>query len=172
MAGTKIRIIRILRTSKHKSEDGWVSRSAISNHLRNVSPDALTAALEALRGNGLIQKVVRPTTTKPAEWWRLKSEGPENPAGEDSVYSDYSRREAGSGETERGGRENPNNANSRNATHPEAVRITKLLQTFTAEEVEQFRREVAEAGPDDLHAATDREALALLDALHTARGAA
>src|SRR5215216_865106 len=47
-SGVKTRIIRILRTSKTKTVEGWVTRSAILKELRNVTPDDLTAALDDL----------------------------------------------------------------------------------------------------------------------------
>jgi hypothetical protein len=126
-SGTKTRIIRILRTSKTKDEGGWVSRSDISNGLRNVTPDDLTAALEALLAAGTVERQVRPTPTKPSEWWRLTSEQTRNTAGEDSDYSDYSQHETtADSESDQEQRENPNNPNSQHEVETETTRVADV----------------------------------------------
>jgi hypothetical protein len=119
--GIKNRIIRILETSKTKDERGWVSRSHISNGLRNVSPEDLTAALDALLAARTVEKEVRPTTTKPSEWWRLTREHTRNTAGEDSDYSDHSDQGATrDDEAADRQRENPNNSNNPNGHRQDA----------------------------------------------------
>ena len=172
-AGTKTRITRILRTSKHRDAEGWVRRTDIGEGLRNVTPDDLTAALDEMLAAGIVERTTRPTTTKPVELWRLAPDDPKQSAAEDSGYSGYSGAGgAASGEATAAAGENPNNPNNRNGANPEVWRVVEHLQTFTPEEVAQFRREVAEAAADDPHAATDREALALFDAMRADQGAA
>jgi hypothetical protein len=104
----KNRIIQILSSEKWKTEGGWVSRSDVGNGLRNVSPESMTAALEELDAAGVAEKESRPTTTKPAEWWRLTPEDSANTGREDSDYSGY---HGGEGEK-------PNNPNNRNGVMP------------------------------------------------------
>jgi hypothetical protein len=117
----KIRITRILETSKAKDERGWVSRSDINNGLRNVSPEELTAALDALLAAGRVEREVRPTKTKPSEWWRLAPEHTRNTASEDSDYSDYfGQTETRDDEAAGGQEENPNNPNNQKGHRQEA----------------------------------------------------
>jgi hypothetical protein len=112
-SGKKTRITRILRTAKQKDAHGWVRRTDIGEGLRNVSPEDLTAALEGLLASGVVEREVRPTTTKPVELWRLISDDSRNTASEDSGYSGFSPPEgevAPSDSPARGdNRNNPNN---------------------------------------------------------------
>jgi hypothetical protein len=99
-AGVELRVLRILRNPKAPADGGWVSRTEISKRLGNVRPDALSAALAALLVDGIVEREVRPTATKPAEWWRLAPD-PAQTAKNDSDYWGYSAK-SGS---------NPNNPN-------------------------------------------------------------
>jgi hypothetical protein len=89
----QMRILRILRTHETDSSDRWVGRSTIYNGLRNVKPDDLTAALEALEASGQIERHREPTPTKPAEQWRTVHHETKKRTGEDSDYSDNSAAE-------------------------------------------------------------------------------
>lgn len=98
------RITRIIRTAEPKAEGGWVARTTVLDKLRNVAPEALTAALTALEGSGRVESRRVATPTKPREEWRITSRHSDNHAGGNSGYSGYS--------ASRG--ENPNNPNTRN----------------------------------------------------------
>ena len=161
-SGTKNRIIRILRTSKLKTDEGWLSRSDISNGLRNVKPDELTTGLEALLTIKIVERDVQTTATKPTERWRLTPEPDRNRAREDSDYSEYSHRAtAPNTDIPAGAGENPNNPNNPNGVEEEIARIASILRTFTAEDLAGFRVEVEQANDNDPDAGA---ALASLDA--------
>lgn len=64
------RALRILRDEREQGAEGWVARSRISKRLGNVSPSDLTAALEALRAEGIVEHRTIATGTKPREEWR------------------------------------------------------------------------------------------------------
>jgi hypothetical protein len=162
-SGTKNRILRILRTSKSKTDEDWVTRFDLSSGLRTVAPDDLSAALHKLRTVGIVEKGIQPTAAKPVERWRLAPEPNQNRRREDS---EYSQQETTSGA------ENPNSSNSPNGVEQEIERVASILRTFTAEELAGFRREVAEATDDDPNAAVDREALARVDTAEAIAGAA
>jgi hypothetical protein len=104
----KNRIIRILSSEKWKTDGGWVSRSDVGNGLRNVAPDAMTAALEELEAAGTVERETRPTATKTSEWWRLTSADSARSGREDSDYSGNLAVEE----------ENPNNPNNPNEENP------------------------------------------------------
>ncbi|MGC4107023.1 MAG: DUF3987 domain-containing protein [Thermomicrobiales bacterium] len=64
------RIIAILRDEATAENDGWVSRSVVYRRLRNVSPEDLTTALDALYADGLADTQTIETNRKPREEWR------------------------------------------------------------------------------------------------------
>jgi hypothetical protein len=70
-AGLATRIERILRTAD--SDDGWVARTEIYRRLGNITADELTAALDRLIEAGRIERRIAPSTTKPAEQYRISS---------------------------------------------------------------------------------------------------
>jgi hypothetical protein len=165
-SGIKTRIIRILRTSKTRTVEGWVTRSAVLKELRNVTREDFTAALDCLLAVEIVEKDVQPTATKPVERWRLTPVPSENTVGNYSRYSDYSQQETTADDTDpEHGRENTNNANNTNGVEKEIERVASILRTFTAEDLAGFRVEVATASDDDTNAAIDRAALALLDGM-------
>lgn len=65
-----VRALRILRDASEQDAEGWVTRSRIAKRLGNVSPTDLTDALEALRAEGIVERRIVETSTKPREEWR------------------------------------------------------------------------------------------------------
>jgi hypothetical protein len=133
--GTQSRIFRILRSAKAKAPSGWISRSEIGDALRTVSPGELTAVLEKLLLDGVVERDVRKTATKPSEWWRLVSETRDERGTEDSDYSDFPSREAAQRhEASPGTGENPNNPNSQNGSADEFAHDSSIRETVTADD--------------------------------------
>ena len=131
--GTQSRIFRILRSAKAKTAPGWISRSEIGNALRTVTPGELTAVLEKLLTDGVVERDVRKTATKPSEWWRLVSETRDERETEDSDYSVFPPDEAAqSHETLRRTRENPNNPNPQSRSAEEFAHGSSIHETVTA----------------------------------------
>jgi putative DNA primase/helicase len=145
-AGLHARIMRIMRNANQEHKDGWVTRSTIYRHLRNATPDDLTAALTELVDGEKIERQIDAGTTKPIEQYRIRI----------SHYSHYPNSEA-----PKPG-ESTNTANNANGVEHEIERVASILRTFTAEDLAGFRIEVA-AAHDDPSAAIDRAALALLE---------
>jgi hypothetical protein len=122
--GIKSRILRILRTSKTRTDEGWVTRSDLSNGLRTVTPDELTGALNELLLAKIVERDVKTTATKPGERWRLAPEPGRNRAGKDSENSDDFRRESvAAHESTRTEQENPKNLKNLNGV-PAETRTT------------------------------------------------
>jgi hypothetical protein len=139
--------MRIMRNANQEHKDGCVTRSTIYRHLRNATPDDLTAALTELVDGEKIERQIDAGTTKPIEQYRIRI----------SHYSHYPNSEA-----PKPG-ESTNTANNANGVEHEIERVASILRTFTAEDLAGFRIEVA-AAHDDPSAAIDRAALALLEA--------
>lgn len=92
--GVPRRIVGILRKESSETNNGWIRRAVLLNSLGNVSTDDLSAALTELAEQGRIERRPVPTSTKPAEEWRIKAQSPF----EDSCYSknlSYSSRPSG-----------------------------------------------------------------------------
>ena len=68
--GLAARILRYLRMPMLQVGDGWVPRSVVYGRLGNVTADALTAELEALRRAGYAETRTVSTATNTAEQWR------------------------------------------------------------------------------------------------------
>jgi hypothetical protein len=172
-----VRILRILPAETHNTTDNWVTRSELLHRLGNVKTDELTRALDALLATGTVDRRTRTTPTKPVEEWRL-TPLPDNPdSPKYSHYSNYSPSEPVLAPTEGGNFElfeyfEPATDLTRPGVEAEAVSIAKQLETLTTHDLERYRADVARAAPGDPHASTDREALALFDAMRDATGAA
>lgn len=67
------RALRILRDESEQDAEGWVTRSRLSKRLGNVSPADLTGALAALHAEGIVERRMVETNTKPREEWRTVS---------------------------------------------------------------------------------------------------
>jgi len=91
------RITRILRKTRTDRPDGWVSRTAIHDELRNVRAEVLTEELTRLFENDQVEKRTVPTATKPAEEWREKPRPPSGYSG-NSGYLYGGGLEPGAGE--------------------------------------------------------------------------
>lgn len=91
------RILRILRKTRTDRPDGWVSRTAIHDELRNVRAEVLTEELTRLFENDQVEKRTVPTATKPAEEWREKPRPPSGYSG-NSGYLYGGGLEPGAGE--------------------------------------------------------------------------
>lgn len=145
-AGLSARIHRILRNAASDDVEGWVSRSAILDGLRNVRTDDLSTALSASLSAGTVETRTVPTPTKPVEQWRMRR-------GEDSDYSDFLDQDTGDSEFS----EYPNNDD------PTLAETVTNLLALPPVELSQYREQLAEAGPDDPYLAHDRAALAVVD---------
>ncbi len=105
-AGLHARILRILRTAHQEDPSGWASRSDIYRKLRTVTPDELTAAVDALADAGTVERRIDPGKTKPKEQYRLRI----------SQYSQYSG--ASGSTTPRNGSESGESANTAKCESP------------------------------------------------------
>jgi hypothetical protein len=133
-AGTQTRILRILRSTQ-TAADGWVGRSEIGTALRTIRPREMTATLERLLAEGVVERDVRKSATKPSEWWRLVPDSASTIGGEDSDYSDYS-----SGDGSQGTwhplvtGENPNNPNLPNGFEKDLAHDASRVPSVIANE--------------------------------------
>lgn len=90
-AGTRAdaRVLRILRDHGEQDPDRWVTRSRVSKRLGNVSPADMTAALDALRADGIVERRSIDTGTKPREEWRTVAISGQRAGLSHSDYSEF-----------------------------------------------------------------------------------
>jgi hypothetical protein len=164
------RITRILRKPERQSSGGWVNRTTILDDLRTVLGADLSAVLATMEVAGDIERRTIPGTTKSTEQWRLTTSAS---SFGDSEYSGYSPLAAEYTEKP----EPPNGydvgiepwtdvSSSRgNGIDLGVVETVKRLSTLTAADLAAYRMELAAAPVNDPYLQSDREALALFEAM-------
>lgn len=149
-AGLYTRILRILGMAQQENDESWVPRTQIYRRLRTASADELTSALQDLVESGSVEVRTSPSNTKPAQEYRMRNSQNSHYSGDDEAWAGDSA----------------NSANLARSTHDEVIAtMIENLLTLTAEELLQYRTELASVPADDPHIVLDRAALDRFDEL-------